>query len=914
MRLTSRPGGVKEELILSGPGAPDRFVFPLKLKGLTAAMDGVDIVYRDSKGVERARTNRGYMYDSKVDELSDEPAFSEGVTYALIAYGKGTALQMRLDRAWLDSPDRAWPVVVDPEVHVNYNWDDTYVMSPYSTNYTGDPELKVGTFNGGGNVARAFMHFGTAEFTHSNVTMAYLYAYEKHSYNCGVNPGGAFRVLDSNWNPSSTVSMPGPAIDGNGVGGLWSGTACHDRVAYWDIRGMAQHWSNTGTTNGSVSLRAWNEGNSHEWKKYDSANTATAPFIAAWYNRPPNVVGELTPTNLSIKYLPQVSLGGRYSDPHGNPGSIAFYVYRYSNNELAWVGWSPQVSSGSMAYATTSNLSDDWYYVRAVAYDGQDISGWSSDNYFYVDTLRPTVAWVSPGDNSTVGSPVTVRATYNEPHSLPGKVLFAVNRLDGTGVTSQWSGQVSPGQTAEASLTITQPGQYDFYAIGNDGNGDANAYGLAWNGPHRITVANLPSIPMAPQATVNGDSVSVAFGAPANNGGSSVTSYRVRAHVDGTDAAGPEKTCGAPCTFVEFEDGLTAGTSYKFKIYARNAVGESAAAITNAVTAPAHTPMTVISLSVPVILDVLTQLLGSLGLAPSSFTEELPDGVGGYENEGMLPVAQAVESYETLREQSGLEGEPMITDFAIPGEVPVEVFSSIPVANIDVIDLAEVEERIEEEPVQLPNPRFLPQSGEISTTDAYPITEAPFRTIRNSMTWSSQESIDDFGEDYAYEHDLKFLNNTNSSSIHPACTHDELEKFWIFRGRPLSGISWYSNLPKSSRPYLDTPALDPCTQQDYSIGVAYPSELSPDKEYRTVVTGLGTVEAGTSVEGRRYELAAQKVKRAPFCPSSWIGNLVKWCVGVTNNNPIVVPIIEAGLAPQCRTWTYGVDLPGGTPC
>lgn len=70
------------------------------------------MVYKDSNQVERARTPRGFMFDSKVEPLSGEPASSTGVDYALIPRGKGVALQVTLtDRAWIDSAERV-PIIV----------------------------------------------------------------------------------------------------------------------------------------------------------------------------------------------------------------------------------------------------------------------------------------------------------------------------------------------------------------------------------------------------------------------------------------------------------------------------------------------------------------------------------------------------------------------------------------------------------------------------------------------------------------------------------------------------------------------------------------------------------------------------------------------------------------------------------
>ncbi len=49
--------------------------------------------------------------------LATAELMSQGVTYALIAFKGGTALEVRLDRAWLDDPARRYPVTVDPEIH-----------------------------------------------------------------------------------------------------------------------------------------------------------------------------------------------------------------------------------------------------------------------------------------------------------------------------------------------------------------------------------------------------------------------------------------------------------------------------------------------------------------------------------------------------------------------------------------------------------------------------------------------------------------------------------------------------------------------------------------------------------------------------------------------------------------------------
>ena len=61
--------------------------------------------------------------------------------------------------AWLGAAARVFPVTVDPSVSsVNSN-GTTYVLSGYTSDFSGGPEIDAGTYDGGTNVARTFMKF-----------------------------------------------------------------------------------------------------------------------------------------------------------------------------------------------------------------------------------------------------------------------------------------------------------------------------------------------------------------------------------------------------------------------------------------------------------------------------------------------------------------------------------------------------------------------------------------------------------------------------------------------------------------------------------------------------------------------------------------------------------------------------------
>lgn len=286
VKLTSEKKGLKEELILSSPKAPDEFVFPLKLKGLTASInEHGEVIFADAAGKARAITPHGFMYDSNVDPRSDEPAMSMGVTYELVEHSNGQALVVKLDRQWLDSKDRVWPVTVDPVIYpLNAKVDDTYVMKPFNRDNSHDPELKVGTYDGGSHTARSFIHFDTSALVGKKIDLAYFYMLEKHSYNCSYPPGNVYRVGDDSWQGSAIRTWPGPAVVGSAIPGTWYGSECHNRMAYWTVTDLVQQWANSGSANGSLSTWGSSETNSNYWKKYKSSEVGGAPFMYIEYS------------------------------------------------------------------------------------------------------------------------------------------------------------------------------------------------------------------------------------------------------------------------------------------------------------------------------------------------------------------------------------------------------------------------------------------------------------------------------------------------------------------------------------------------------------------------------------------------------------------------------------------------------
>lgn len=377
LELTSRVDGLKEELVLASKDAPTTFTFPLRLQGLTPELtESGDVIYRDSSGAARAITPHGFMEDSKVDPHSGDAPRSYGVSYDIVADEAGKrSLQVSLDQAWINAPERVFPINVDPWYQPYTQSDDTYVMSPYNANNSAESELRVGTFNSGTNKSRAFLKFNALnDLRYRQIFSATYHAWAFHSYSCSARQLDIYRTAQG-WDGTTMTTYPG-ASTGEWIGGAnfaigYSGS-CPDGWASFDLTGAVRNWTSEAWPNYGLMMKAGSETDTYGWKKFNSWNAgANQPHIDVNYNTKPSMAQPVSPPapgNGASIHTQTPKLSASASDPDNDPMQYWYRLALGSDAETGVVwdsGWvyDTQPQTPTLNWNTT-------YYWHVYSYDG----------------------------------------------------------------------------------------------------------------------------------------------------------------------------------------------------------------------------------------------------------------------------------------------------------------------------------------------------------------------------------------------------------------------------------------------------------------------------------------------------------------------------------------------------------------
>jgi len=480
--VTATRTGFTHSLVLDAPPTA-----PIDLT-LPVATHGADLVDEKSGGlaIETASGDtlvaapEPQMWDSSTDAGGQPQVAPVDATVGQTASGMPT-VTLSPDQGFLTDPSTVYPVTIDPSFNPDLTADTWVQNADYTSSQNTSTELRAGTYDGGGHIARSFLKFNAnGTWTGKHVLSANLVLRNWYSGSC---TGSAIRVqrITESWTASSLTWANQPAY-GTGYQADYSpakgyNSNCAGGDATWDLTDMAQDWATGGFTNNGIRIKAVDETSIYTWRKYRSGDYggSVIPRLDVTYNSYPAKPGTPTLTtspasNAGYSRTTTPTFKATVSDPNG--GTVRAHFEVYQGSTLKWSGDSAYVTSGSTASKAISSgilANGTTYTVKAKAFDGTDDSKTCSNGtctVVYSNSTSFTVDTSSPATTVTASSFTNGQWTT----TVPASNTFT---FDGPADTQSFSyaldGVTQPVKAANAS-------------------GDASVSWLPTSGSHKLTV------------------------------------------------------------------------------------------------------------------------------------------------------------------------------------------------------------------------------------------------------------------------------------------------------------------------------------------------------------------------------------------------------------------------------------------
>lgn len=366
------------------------------------------------------------------------------------------------DPAYLADPDTQYPVVVDPDNDFSWGFD-TFVQTGFGTDQSGSTELRLGTYDGGGTVARSFINWDLSSIRHKHIFSAQLYLWEWYSWSC--TPAN-WQVWDTQLANNSTRINNQPGWVGlRATSSQTRGYSsnCGEGWVSADVTGLVQAWSNGGYGMVGTGLKAENETDNNGWKKFNAADAYSAvPTLYVHWNNPPGPA-----TGLTVS--PKADNGGWWTNSttprlsatvhdEDGVGNMNFILCREINSECIWAQNINGIADGHVGSVDVPPgllTNGERYYFWVRSHDGVNWNTQNSANspVFTVDTTAPAVPRISSTDYPSDG-------TWHGGEGRPGQFLLSMPTPDPTLAGYEWGLDTVPSTsgvaaTGDFSLPVT---------------------------------------------------------------------------------------------------------------------------------------------------------------------------------------------------------------------------------------------------------------------------------------------------------------------------------------------------------------------------------------------------------------------------------------------------------------------------
>lgn len=589
LRLTATTTGFEESVVLHDVAAAATSLTEFRVPvGVTARQEGAGVEFVAADGTVVGAFGGGLAYDSAM------PPSEVAVTVTLkSATPTSVVTETSVDRSWLDG-GRVFPVTIDPTYTgpksescptspSTSSGCETYTNSDNLDGASGtgmwqNPELRNGSsgaWQEGSTTllsdTRIYIKFitdslGSPGFQYdvSGGTLS-MYAYDRRGntatryYRAYVATSSPTRNTVWNTNPGFSTS---PVSDNplSGPGDL-----------NYDVTEQTRGWFNGTRTNHGFMTRAVNLRETASFAQFYSWNSgqSTSPRLTvSYYPNPPSA-----PLNVSAT-AGNATASVTWSTPSSDGGGTitGYKVETYQNGSYRRTA---SLSSSARSHTDSSVTNGDNVYFRVYATNssGNGTAAQSNTVVPVGPPTAPTGVGASAGDRQAT-------VTWSPPTSTGGGSITAYDVSIYYAGSQTPFGSVQLGSLARSytrsSLANGQPVYFRVWA--------RNA---SYPGPYaqspQVTPLGAPSAPQNLQATPGNAAASVTWTPPSDTGGTAVTGYyaEVRRSSDNSFVLGENLGASARSWTAS---PLVNDVAHYFKVFANNAVGQSAAGISNSVT------------------------------------------------------------------------------------------------------------------------------------------------------------------------------------------------------------------------------------------------------------------------------------------------------------------------------------------
>ena len=305
--------------------------------------------------------------------------------------------------------------------------------------------------------------------------------------------------------------------------------------------------------------------------------------VVAW-----NAAGESTSNVITSADLPGAPttvvgtagngrVGLSWSAPASNGGApvSGYAVQRSIDSGTTWTTVSTNTASNATTGTVTGLTNGTSYVFRVAAINAAGTGAWSANSA----AVAPNVLPAAPTIGSATAGNTQVTLNWTAPTANGGTAVTGYQIQQSTNGGTSWTTAVADtGSTAVTRVVtgLTNGTSYVFRVAATNamGTGPTSAASTAVSPRATTTAPSTPTAPTAVAGATNSKAITVNWVAPAN-GGSAITGYALQYTTNGGTSYVTVTANSGTTAVTRTVTGLTAGTSYRFRVAAINAVGTS---------------------------------------------------------------------------------------------------------------------------------------------------------------------------------------------------------------------------------------------------------------------------------------------------------------------------------------------------